>query len=329
MLLLSAQYKLSKARSAERVRLDAILTRQESTIRKAFTNFLREARSDNLMRQARQLLEVNNIQGAMALVDQHVVGLGRVIPQAFVNAASTEASALGTKGLTASRVALGFDPSDAQAAQIMRTTQLQFVQQVTNQQRDAIRAALANAYAEGASTQQAAAAFKDSIGLTRYQVEMVENYRRLLETGSAEALNRQLRDRRYDPTVERSLDEGEPLEADQINRMVERYRANLLSQRASTIARTEGLGVTSLARQEALRQVVAQAGFDPADVKRRWNATKDKRTRDSHAEMDGQLVGLEEPFVTPDGDQLMYPGDPSAPAKERINCRCTVTTVFG
>ena len=56
-----------------------------------------------------------------------------------------------------------------------------------------------------------------------------------------------------------------------------------------------------------------------------WMATNDGRTREWHAEMDGQEVGINEPFVDGEGNELMYPGDPDAPPETVYNCRCTTT----
>lgn len=44
--------------------------------------------------------------------------------------------------------------------------------------------------------------------------------------------------------------------------------------------------------------------------------------REFHAEMDGQVVLLEESFVSGLGNNLMYPVDPTAPPEETINCGC-------
>ncbi len=49
----------------------------------------------------------------------------------------------------------------------------------------------------------------------------------------------------------------------------------------------------------------------------------DSKTREDHAEADGQEVGMDEPFDV-GGEQLMYPGDPAGSAGNVINCRCTV-----
>lgn len=55
-----------------------------------------------------------------------------------------------------------------------------------------------------------------------------------------------------------------------------------------------------------------------------WNAILDNRTRDDHAEADGQTVPLGEPF-TVGGESLMYPGDAAGSAAQTANCRCLET----
>ena len=62
--------------------------------------------------------------------------------------------------------------------------------------------------------------------------------------------------------------------------------------------------------------------FD-TDPKKEWNAILDNRTRETHAEADGQVVSLMEYFHVGDS-LLMFPGDTSAnpPLSEIVNCRC-------
>ncbi len=52
-----------------------------------------------------------------------------------------------------------------------------------------------------------------------------------------------------------------------------------------------------------------------------WLATNDNRTREWHADADGQWVGINEPFSV-GGELLDYPGDGST--MNAANCRCTV-----
>lgn len=54
------------------------------------------------------------------------------------------------------------------------------------------------------------------------------------------------------------------------------------------------------------------------------NSTHDHRTRHSHQDADGQTVGMQDAFQV-GGYDLQYPGDPSGPASQIVNCRCSTT----
>ena len=63
-------------------------------------------------------------------------------------------------------------------------------------------------------------------------------------------------------------------------------------------------------------------------VKKRWVATLDNRTRDTHQRLDGQVVPKDQPFVI-DDMEIMFPGDPSCQYPELVyNCRCTMEEVY-
>lgn len=56
------------------------------------------------------------------------------------------------------------------------------------------------------------------------------------------------------------------------------------------------------------------------EYEKTWLASHDDRTRLSHALLDGETVGLDEPF----SNGLQYPADPSGPPEEVYNCRCSL-----
>lgn len=62
-------------------------------------------------------------------------------------------------------------------------------------------------------------------------------------------------------------------------------------------------------------------------LKREWVAVIDKRTRHAHAMLDGQKAEMGKPFKV-DGEEIMFPGDTSAPGYLVYNCRCSLGAVI-
>lgn len=88
-----------------------------------------------------------------------------------------------------------------------------------------------------------------------------------------------------------------------------------LQTRAQRLART---AATSSYNRAMLEQIRAD-GF----TLKLWVAHHDSRTRDTHAHADGTAIPLDNPFRVGDGF-LSYPGDPTGPIGETINCRCVL-----
>lgn len=59
------------------------------------------------------------------------------------------------------------------------------------------------------------------------------------------------------------------------------------------------------------------------ELEKKWMATLDTRTRTSHRELDGQTCPIHDKFKI-DGEEIGYPGDPSAAGYLIYNCRCTL-----
>lgn len=319
---------LEKARPlGERARIEALIAKMEGHMRRAFRQFLLSVHSEASRREVRLRLEAGDVEGALGVVDSHVEAFGDVIAKVFAETGAEESAALG-RTMRRAAVSISFDPTHARAAALMRNNRLEFVREMTVAQRVSTRNAIVEGLRAGQGPVQVARTFRESIGLTEMQRNAVKNYRRALETGDAVALNRDLRDRRFDSSVSRLIESGEPLGSQRINTMVERYRERYLQLRAETIARTETQVVVNQARDEALTQALERASVPDSSVKLTWKATQDPRTRDTHAAMDGQVRPKGLPFVSPSGAQMMYPGDRSlgAPGSEVINCRCVLLT---
>ena len=87
---------------------------------------------------------------------------------------------------------------------------------------------------------------------------------------------------------------------------------------AERFVRTEATNAANYGTMQGATTV-----FPGEEMKKEWIASFDDRTRDTHAEADGQVVRYNDPFFV-GGYQIQYPGEPGAPAAEIINCRCSV-----
>ena len=88
-------------------------------------------------------------------------------------------------------------------------------------------------------------------------------------------------------------------------------------------ARTAVTSAQNAGRQASYEHAAAMG----ISVRKRWVATLDKRTRDSHRHMDGVTVPYDQPFHTDLGSTMMYPGDRNGKPGDVYNCRCTMRTV--
>lgn len=91
-----------------------------------------------------------------------------------------------------------------------------------------------------------------------------------------------------------------------------------------THARTMVTSAQNQGRMTRLQEAKNEKGIN---VKKKWLATLDMRTRFSHARLDGQVKDIDEPFIA-DGYELMEPGDPTAAPSLVYNCRCRLEEVL-
>lgn len=93
--------------------------------------------------------------------------------------------------------------------------------------------------------------------------------------------------------------------------------------RAMTIAVTEANRANNAGAYAAGLQSESVEGIQ---LRKQWLATNDARTRHDHREADGQVRSLRQPFDV-DGWPLQFPGDPTGPPHEVINCRCALVVI--
>lgn len=267
-----------------------------------------------------------------------VVGAVTGIEEAAKDFAGAELDAYGTAGdaaaewlTTESGVSVAYVPSNPYAAQFATQNKLDLVREVTEDQRTMLQSIHSAGIAAGRTPAQIARDIRGSIGLTDAQTDVVESYRRALESGDfSDALGRQLSSGHSDRTIASAQSSGRALSQDEIDTAVDRYRQNWIGFRAETIARTEGQRVAHQGARDLMRHAVSTGDIDADDLERAWNhGHTDKNSRLGHKQMNGQKRGLDELFENPlTGAKLMYPCDPDADASETLNCACAVSTRY-
>lgn len=124
--------------------------------------------------------------------------------------------------------------------------------------------------------------------------------------------------------VARALIQGES-----IPKLARRIATETASTNMKSMIRYARTAMTS-AQNAGRMEVLHQAQGMGIKCRKQWLATLDHRTRDAHAKMDGQTVGVDEPFKSDFGD-IMFPGDTgskgSVPAN-LYNCRCTMVYIY-
>ena len=88
------------------------------------------------------------------------------------------------------------------------------------------------------------------------------------------------------------------------------------------IVRTEGHRI----QQESTYNLQLQALQKGAKILKQWDSTLDMKTRPTHRELDGQIIGVNDYFHSSGGGKALYPGGFGDP-KEDCNCRCCLVQV--
>lgn len=228
-----------------------------------------------------------------------------------------------------------FDRTNPKALAFARRHLSQWVTEVTDTQRRAIRREIARGFRDQRTVRETGVALRKVIGLTDSQAQTVGRFRREhLPDMNARAVDgrrllstqrkrlRQLQSRF--PTAET------PFTPAEIRKLSEKYRQRIVARRAQSIAQTETIRA-SAAGQEAMWDQMADRGLVKRDLMRvHWVVTKDSRTECSCLsipQLNPKGVPLGGSFKMRDcktGEihKVRRPGDPHP------RCRCGLRAVY-
>lgn len=216
------------------------------------------------------------------------------------------------RGVRAAAIDVSFDVLNPRVIDAVRALDSRVINALKADIRETVRAHVENGLRDGVPPRTIARALRPLIGLAPNQAEYVQNYRAELEAGSKAALERRMRNMRYDKATAAGT-----LTPAQIDRAVTAYEKRLLAFNASTNARTMTTDSLKLGQHLAWQEAIDNGTVDKGSLNKRWVGVMDDRERPEHVLMEGETVGFEEAFSN--GEYI--------PGESTWNCRCVVRYV--
>ena len=324
-------------------RIHQLLDENEPQVQKAFLDSAARIVDDAVIKDLVAFIARGDIEGAVRSLQidaQAFAALDQALVSAYARAGTDTADNLpAITDRSGARIVIRFGVRNPRAEAWARDHVGGLIRNITTDQLTAVRETISSGLAAGRNPRSTsldvigrvnrATGRREGgiIGLTSRHASTVQNARQALLQGDTEGMRSYLglarRDKRFDATVLRALREERGVSADMVDRITGRLSDRYLALRGETISRSETLTAVNAGRQEAFAQGLEATGYTEQDVEREWSSTGDNKVRDTHRAMDGQTVqGLNSVYNSPSGAVLRYPGDPSAPAAERIQCRC-------
>lgn len=155
--------------------------------------------------------------------------------------------------------------------------------------------------------------YTESNFISRFQME-IQKFLNQYGTTKIVTIRKTLLDEVYTLIKKLSFDSTIPLVSKEIQHLVN--KPTFTRWMAERIARTESTAAANKAATVA-------SGITNFVTEKVWLSGLDGRVRAEHSDANGQTVLEGEKFIV-GGEEMEYPGDPSASAWNVINCRCTV-----
>ncbi|KKX29184.1 head morphogenesis protein SPP1 [Rhizobium sp. LC145] len=323
---------------------DELLDRYEPRLAAAFREGVEAIKSTIVLKTVVERLERGDIAGAIRAIQfepEAFSALEIALQEAFnaggVNMVQSLPQLVAPDG---TRVLFQFGVRNLEAERLIREQSSTLVTNIVEDQREALRIAFEAGLAQGRNPTATALEVVGRvnrvtgrreggvIGLTSRQAEFITRARESLLSGNLDGMRSYLalktRDRRFDRTVLKAIREDRPVDRELVAKIIGRLSDRNLLLRAETIALEETRTALFSVRDNAIRQQIEGGKIAAQEVTKKWRHSGSEHPRLQHIAMSGQSVGIDQPFVAPDGTHLMYPHDPKAPVRHRIGCKCRV-----
>lgn len=333
-------------RPSQRSHIRGLLDGLEPELRRAFEDSIDNLKAGVRLAEIVDRLEAKDIEGAIQTLGIEASTyrpLKKEVDETFEAGGNEAARRVPRVSEHNGSTALfRFDIEHPTAAQELRLYSSSLITNIVEDQRQAIRETLANGIAAGRAPRRTALDIVGRInrvtgrreggivGLTTPQARYVESMRLRLSSGDPKSLEKVFgmsrRDKRFDRTIMKAIETGQKIPVEMIERMTARYADGLLLLRGETIARTETMTAFNKGQMAAMQQAINEGRVSESLVVKVWHAFVDKRTRDTHLNLNQKQVGFKDLFQSISGAHMLHPGDPAGGPSEIVNCRCWMET---
>jgi hypothetical protein len=327
-------------RPTSRQRLEVLAARFEPQLQAAFLAAVDDLRNGVQISVVAERLERGDIDGALRALNVEPAAFRLFeegVREAYIGGGVAATGAIPVlRDPNGARLLLRFDARSPGAERFMQELSGQRITRITDDILLAARQVMMQGMIDGrnprsvardlAGRQNKATGRREGgiIGLTSTQETYVATARQDLLSGNPERLRHYLtlkrRNKGFDSMVLSAIKDGKALPREAVDRITGKLSDSYLLLRGETIARTEAIGALNASHRESFDQLVQSGNVQQSQVRKIWRATRDNRTRDSHRILDSESVGMNEAF----SNGLQYPCDPTGPASEICNCRCSV-----
>ncbi len=327
-----------------RARFNTEVAKMRPDVRKAFLQAIDDITSMAQIEMVEAAIARGDVQRVMQVLHlgpEFFAPLDDAIRRSFLQGGAYQLSMLPKRHpATGGRLIVRFQGRHERAERWVTAASSKSIVQITEGQQELIREAIQAGLKAGHNPRKTALELVGRvdkisgsrkggvIGLTSQEAGYVRNLRAALAdpATASDYFHRKARDRRFDPLVRRSIKTGKRLSQADINRVTGRYSDRLLKVRGDRIARTETMTAMDAGRAEGMAQLIDRGEVSPDAVTGTWQSSGNANVRDTHANLDGQLVKFGEAFTSISGARMKHPRDSSlgAPASETVNCACYV-----
>lgn len=336
---------------------DEILAQYEPRLAAAFRECIEAIKSSIVLKTVVTALERGDIEAAVRAIQverEAFAALEIALQEAFnaggINMVQSLPQLVAPDG---TRVLFQFGVRNLMAENILRTISSAMVTNIVEDQREAIRIALQDGLSRGQNPTRTALDVIGRvnrvtgrreggvIGLTSQQVNQVNEARAILS--DPERIREYLTwdkkkkiwkakysktDKRFISSIAKAMKERRALDAKKLESLITKLENSYLKLRGDTVALEETRTALFAARDVAIRQQIESGKITAQEATKHWRHSGSEHPRMQHIEMASRYkaegVQLDQPFIAPDGTEIMYPHAPGVPARHRIGCKCRV-----